>query len=148
MKSSMISKDNTRRKWHHNILGEMFGSFSFINVFSGKEVLDAENGMQNMVEVAVAIRIVQLLYKECASSKFKINIAVLSPYPAQVQCLQQKLEIHCQNNELFKVEVGLVDEYQGEKVDVVIISTVGTHAEEFIELNTSPNNTDVYFTWA
>ncbi|GJS35388.1 DNA helicase, UvrD/REP type, P-loop containing nucleoside triphosphate hydrolase [Tanacetum coccineum] len=148
MKSLMISKDNTRRKWHHNILGEMFGSFSFINVFSGKEVLDAENGMQNMVEVAVAMRIVQLLYKECASSKFKINIAVLSPYRAQVQCLKQKLEIHCQNNELFKVEVGLVDEYQGEKVDVVIISTAGAHAEEFIELNTSPNNTDVYFTWA
>lgn len=59
----MISKVNTRRKWYKNILGEMFGSFSFINVFSGKEVMDAENGMQNILEVAVAMRILQLLHK-------------------------------------------------------------------------------------
>ncbi|GJX99278.1 DNA helicase, UvrD/REP type, P-loop containing nucleoside triphosphate hydrolase [Tanacetum coccineum] len=142
MKSSMISKDNTRRKWHHSILGEMFGSFSFINVFSGKEVLDAEN----MVEVAVAIRIVQLLHKECASSKHKISIAMLSPYPAQVQCMQTRLEnSKYQNNEFFKVKVGVVDEYQGEKVDVVIISTVGANGDE---VNMSLNNSNVLFTWS
>ncbi|PWA66761.1 DNA helicase, UvrD/REP type, P-loop containing nucleoside triphosphate hydrolase [Artemisia annua] len=137
----MISKDNTRRKWHQHILGEMFGSFSFINVFSGKEVLD--NGMQNMVEVAVATRIVQLLHKECASSKQKIDIAVLSPYPAQVQCMQTQLENNkYQNNDFFKVKVGVVDEYQGEKVDIVIISTVGANGDE---VNRNLNNSSVLF---
>ncbi|GKC22442.1 hypothetical protein Tco_1024592, partial [Tanacetum coccineum] len=40
----------------------------------------------------------------------KFTIVVLSLYRAQVQSLQQKLEVHCQNIELLKVE-----EYQGEK---------------------------------
>ncbi|GKD18338.1 hypothetical protein Tco_1207496 [Tanacetum coccineum] len=65
-------------------------------------------------------QIVQLLlYKTCASSKPKFTIVVLSLYRAQVQSLQQKLEVHCQNIELLKVE-----EYQGEKV----LSTAGAHA--------------------
>nr|GEZ03506.1 hypothetical protein [Tanacetum cinerariifolium] len=64
-----------------------------------------------------------LLYKARASSKLKITIVVLSLYGAQVQSLQQMLEVLCQNNELFKVE-----EYQGVNVDVVLISTVGAHA--------------------
>lgn len=70
---------------------------------------------------------------------------MLSPYRAQVQCLQQKLEIHYKNSEFFKVEVGLVDDYQGEKVDVVIISTVGLADGDVCR---NQNNTSVYFTWA
>lgn len=52
---------NVRHKCY--IPGAMFGSFSFINIFSGKEVVDAENDMQNMIEVAVTLRILQLIYK-------------------------------------------------------------------------------------
>ncbi|KAI3729664.1 hypothetical protein L6452_18327 [Arctium lappa] len=103
--------------------------------------------MQNMVEVAVTLRILQLLYKECASSKQKLSIAILSPYPAQIQCMQQKLENHYHNHKFFKVNVGCTYNYEGGRVDVVIISTVGVdHGDECIDLNTQ--NTNVYFTWA
>ncbi|CAH1443461.1 unnamed protein product [Lactuca virosa] len=134
---------NVRQKCY--IPGAMFGSFSFINIFSGKEVVDAENGMQNMIEVAVTLRILQLIYKECASSKHKISIAVLSPHPAQVQYLQQKVEMHYKNNELLKVKVRFFQDYEGAE-DVTIISTVGADGDEFNELERSRQlNTNDYF---
>lgn len=49
---------NVRRKSY--IPGPMFGLFSFINV---KEVLNPENDMKNIVEIAVVFQILQLLYK-------------------------------------------------------------------------------------
>lgn len=86
-----------------------------------------------------------LITTERASSKHKISIAVLSPYPAQVQCLQQKVEMHNENNELVKVKVGFVHDYQGAK-DVTIISTVGTDhdGDECNELESSRLNTNGY----
>ncbi|KAL7607518.1 hypothetical protein Lser_V15G18328 [Lactuca serriola] len=135
---------NVRHKCY--IPGAMFGSFSFINIFSRKEVVDAENDMQNMIEVAVTLRILQLIYKECASSKHKISIAVLSPFPAQVQCLQQKVEMHYENNNLLNVKVGFFQDYEGAEDDVTIISTVGADGDEFNELKRSRQlNTNDYF---
>ncbi|KAK9052301.1 hypothetical protein SSX86_028930 [Deinandra increscens subsp. villosa] len=130
------------------IPGAMFGPFSFINVSSAKEVLDDEDGMKNMVEIAVVFQIIQLLRKECARSKHKISMAVLSQHPAQVKCMQQKLENYQQNNEFFKVRVGYVDDYQHGEADVVIISTVGADEDECSEANTISNYTNVYSTWA
>ncbi|KVH96354.1 DNA helicase, UvrD-like, C-terminal [Cynara cardunculus var. scolymus] len=141
-----MESSNGRRKCF--IPGAMFGSFSFINVLSGnKELLDDD--MKNMVEVAVTLKILQLLYKECASSKQKISIAVLSPFPAQIHCMQQKLENGYQNDKFFKVTVGCTHDYEGGEVDVVIISTVGVNGDECFDLNTStPQDSNVYFKWA
>ncbi|KAJ0433421.1 putative TPR and ankyrin repeat-containing protein [Helianthus annuus] len=86
---------------------------------------------------------------ECASSKRKIIIALLSPHSDQVKCMQQKLENYQQNNELCKVRVGCVGDYQSGEADVVIISTMGANEDKCYEVNTSLNNTnDVYLTWA
>lgn len=83
---------------------------------------------------------------ECASSKHKISIAVLSPFPAQVQCLQQKVEMHYENNNLLNVKVGFFQDYEGAEDDVTIISTVGTDGDEFNELKRSRQlNTNDYF---
>ncbi|KAI3797734.1 hypothetical protein L1987_32997 [Smallanthus sonchifolius] len=137
MKASLSCKVNRRRKCY--ILGAMFGPFSFINVSSGGE---AENDMKIMVEIAVAFRIMQLLYKDCVSSKHKTSIAVLSPHPAQVKFMQQKLKNHQQNNEFFKVRVGCFHDYQRGGAYVVIISTVGADEDE------ANTNANVYLTWA
>ncbi|KAI3700085.1 hypothetical protein L2E82_44701 [Cichorium intybus] len=142
MELSSSNKVNAKRKCY--IPGAMFGPFSFINVFSKKEVVDAENVETNMVEVAVILRILQLIYKECASSKHKIRIAVFSPYPAQLQCLQQKVEIHYENNQLLKVKVGSLHDYQDGEVDVTIISTAGADGDACNELDRSRLNPDVY----
>ena len=85
---------------------------------------------------------------ECESSKHKLSIAVLSPYPAQVHCMQQKLENNYQNDKFFKVKVGSTHNYEGEEVDVVIISTVGINGDECIHPNTSSTPTPQNFTWA
>ena len=61
MESSSSFKVKVRRKCY--IPGAIFGPFSFINIYSGKKVVDAKNGMNNMIEVAVTLRILQLLYK-------------------------------------------------------------------------------------
>ncbi|KAL4581720.1 hypothetical protein LXL04_006247 [Taraxacum kok-saghyz] len=127
MESSSSFKVKVRRKCY--IPGAIFGPFSFINIYSGKKVVDAENGMKNMIEVAVTLRILQLLYKECSSSKQKISIAVLSPNLSQLQSLQQKIEIHYENNEFLKVKVGFFHDYKGTD-DVVLVSTVGSDGDE------------------
>lgn len=88
---------------------------------------------------------VSAVITECASSKHKISIAILSLHHDQVKCMQQKLENQQQNNKFLKVKASHVDDYQPGKADVVMISTVGA---ECSEVNTDPNNFHVYFTWA
>lgn len=61
--------------------GPMFGPYSFINVSGGREVFDDRNSRKNLVEVAVVVKIIQLLFKgtlngvsllvECDTTKFK-----------------------------------------------------------------------------
>ncbi|KAL8259404.1 hypothetical protein R6Q59_027357 [Mikania micrantha] len=146
MEPSMNRKFNVKRKYY--IPGAMFGPFSFINVISAKEVLEPENGMKNMVEIAVAFRIMQLLYKESVSSKLQINIALLSTHPAQLKCMRQKLQNQQQNNGFFKVSVDCVHDYQPGEADVVIISTVGADEDACSsEVNTTAN-INAYLTWA
>ncbi|KAI3796860.1 hypothetical protein L1987_39546 [Smallanthus sonchifolius] len=118
MEPSLSCKVNGRRKCY--IPGAMFGPFSFINVFSGG---DAENDMKNMVEIAVAFRIMQLLYKSFGTP--------LSFYSFFLN---------------FYKAIGCFHEYQPGEADVVIISTVGSADED--EANTDANNTNVYLTWA
>ena len=43
--------------------GNMFGSYSFINVTHGKEAVDHNHSTKNMFEVAVVSEIVATLYK-------------------------------------------------------------------------------------
>ncbi|KAL8214691.1 hypothetical protein R6Q57_004140 [Mikania cordata] len=146
MEPLMNRKVNVRRKCY--IPGAMFGPFSFINVISAKEVLEPENGMKNMVEIAVAFRIMQLLYKESVSSKLQINIALLSTHPAQLKCMRQKLQNQQKNNGFFKVRVDCVHDYIPGDADVVIISTVGADEDECSsEVNTTAN-INAYLTWA
>lgn len=43
--------------------GPMFGPYSFINISCGREVLDYQCSQKNLVEVAVVMRLLQLLSK-------------------------------------------------------------------------------------
>lgn len=43
--------------------GPMFGPYSFINISYGREVLDDRRSRKNLVEVAVVMKLVQLLFK-------------------------------------------------------------------------------------
>ncbi|KAK2971274.1 hypothetical protein RJ640_021767, partial [Escallonia rubra] len=98
--------------------GPMYGPFSFINISGGKEVRDDGNSLKNFVEIAVVLKLLQLLYKG------KISIGVISPYSAQVSAIQHKLGQKYENHGSFRVKVGTVDGFQGVEEDIIIISTV------------------------
>ncbi|KAK2980144.1 hypothetical protein RJ640_021764 [Escallonia rubra] len=82
--------------------GPMYGPFSFINISGGKEVLDDGNSLKNFVEIAVVLKLLELLYK----------------------AIQHKLGQKYENHGSFRVKVGTIDGFQGVEEDVIIISTV------------------------
>nr|XP_043633424.1 uncharacterized protein LOC122604612 [Erigeron canadensis] len=109
--------------------GNMYGSYSFINVTSGKEEFDKGHSMQNLMEVAVIGEIITNLYKESVARKHKVTVGCISPYKAQVNAIQQKLGNKYIDSDYFTVNVRSVDGFQGSEEDVIIISTVRCNAK-------------------
>ncbi|XP_022879713.1 uncharacterized protein LOC111397174 [Olea europaea var. sylvestris] len=110
----------------HCLEGNIFGSYSFIDVTSGKEESDDRYSKKNMVEVSVIAEIVSNLYKESIASKKKVRVGCLSPYKTQVFAIQQKLgkTYSTDADEDFSVNVNSIDGFQGGEEDVILISTV------------------------
>ncbi|XP_073152522.1 uncharacterized protein [Henckelia pumila] len=106
--------------------GNMFGSFSFIDVKNGRETFDDKHSRKNMVEVSVLAEILSQLYRESIASKKKVRVGCISPYKAQVAAIQKRLGNSYSTNadDEFSVNVRSVDGFQGGEEDVIIISTV------------------------
>lgn len=54
----------------HYIPDPMFGSYSFINISCGREDHDNKHSWKNMVEIAVLLKIIQLVYKGILGDSF------------------------------------------------------------------------------
>ncbi|XP_010528607.1 PREDICTED: uncharacterized ATP-dependent helicase C29A10.10c [Tarenaya hassleriana] len=107
------------------VRGNMYGTYSFINVGRGREEFGDGHSPKNAVEVAVIFEIVSNLFKVSKDSATKMSIGVISPYKGQVKALQDKFgEEFSSNSELFTVNVRSVDGFQGGEEDIIIISTV------------------------
>ncbi|KAH0910489.1 hypothetical protein HID58_033810 [Brassica napus] len=106
--------------------GNMFGSFSFINVGLGKEEFGDGNSPKNMVEVAVISEIISNLFKVSSETKTKMSVGVISPYKGQIRAIQERIGDKYNNvsDQLFTLNVRSVDGFQGGEEDVIIISTV------------------------
>ncbi|CAK8538107.1 unnamed protein product [Lathyrus sativus] len=105
--------------------GEMFSSYSFINIAKGKEKLGQGQSLKNMVEVAVISEIIKSLNKVFMRTKKKVSIGIISPYNAQVYEIQEKVKQYTlASNSGFSVNVRSVDGFQGGEEDIIIISTV------------------------
>ncbi|KAJ9679688.1 hypothetical protein PVL29_021573 [Vitis rotundifolia] len=106
--------------------GDMYGSYSFINVAYGKEEQSNSHSTRNMVEVVAVSEIVAKLFKESVAKKQKVSVGVISPYNAQVFAIQEKLgkTYSTSTHSDFSVSVRSVDGFQGGEEDVIIISTV------------------------
>ncbi|CAM8913519.1 unnamed protein product [Rhodiola kirilowii] len=139
------------RSYEKQVLdGRMYGTYSFINVFDGKEEFGAGHSSMNPMEVAVAFGIVTKLFKACAARKEKISVGVISPYKAQMYAIQNLFakrfpkdgETYC------TVNVRSVDAYQGGEDDVIIISTVRSNIRGSVGFLSNHQRTNVALTRA
>ncbi|KAF8407480.1 hypothetical protein HHK36_006614 [Tetracentron sinense] len=133
----------------HYLQGSMFGPYSFISNSDGKDVMEnVGHSRKNMVEVAVAMKIVQNLFRACSGSKQKLTIGIVSPYAAQVAAIQDKLGQNYANLGDFSVTVKSVDGFQGGEEDIIIISTVRSNTVGSIGFLSNPQRTNIALTRA
>ncbi|CAH8371855.1 unnamed protein product [Eruca vesicaria subsp. sativa] len=106
--------------------GNMFGSFSFINVGRGKEEFGDGHSPKNMVEVAVIAEIISNLFKVSSERRMKVNVGVISPYKGQVRAIQERVgdKYSSLSGQHLTLNVRSVDGFQGGEEDIIIISTV------------------------
>ncbi|KAL0749127.1 hypothetical protein Bca101_031130 [Brassica carinata] len=103
--AAIVKERNYQKRF---LQGNMFGSFSFINVGLGKEEFGDGNSPKNMVE-----------------TKTKMNVGVISPYKGQTRAIQERIGDKYNNvsDQIFTLNVRSVDGFQGGEEDVIIIST-------------------------
>ncbi|KAL9416864.1 hypothetical protein AB3S75_039948 [Citrus x aurantiifolia] len=127
--------------------GPMYGPYSFINVFGGREEF-IEHSCRNMVEVSVVMKILWNLYKAWVESKEKLSIGIVSPYSAQVIAIQEKLGSKYEKIAGFAVKVKSIDGFQGGEEDIIIISTVRSNNTGSIGFASTPQRINVALTRA
>ncbi|KAM7523914.1 hypothetical protein LguiA_013816 [Lonicera macranthoides] len=124
----ILDGDNVKERTYERrfLKGNMYGSYSFINLTHGKEEFDNGHSWRNTMEVAVVAEIVASLYKESVDRKQRVSVGCISPYKAQVFAVKEKLGnlYSTDANSKFSVNVRSVDGFQGGEEDVIIISTV------------------------
>ncbi|WOL05367.1 TPR and ankyrin repeat-containing protein 1-like [Canna indica] len=103
----------------------LFGSYAFLNVADGREVLDDKgNNRRNMVDVAVVLHLVQRHFKHWETSSQSLSIWIISPYSSQVNAINNRLGNKYTSCHGFDVRVKSIDGFEGEENDVIIPSTV------------------------
>ncbi|XP_057420200.1 uncharacterized protein LOC130714313 [Lotus japonicus] len=141
-----VIRKNYRKKY---LPAPMFGPYSFINIVGGREEFDdAGRSRKNMVEVAVAMKIIRKCFKVWVDSKEKLGIGVVSPYAAQVAAIQDVLGQKYDRYDGFDVKVKTIDGFQGGEQDIIILSTVRTNGSASLKFISSHQRTNVALTRA
>ncbi|KAL4299539.1 hypothetical protein AHAS_Ahas17G0111000 [Arachis hypogaea] len=129
--------------------GEIYGSYSFINVAKGREQIGLGHSTKNTVEAAVISEIVGNLYKEFVRTKKKTSIGIISPYNAQVYEIQEKVKNYTSVSDPdFSLSVRSVDGFQGGEEDIIIISTVRANGAGKVGFLSNRQRTNVALTRA
>ncbi|KAK1410594.1 hypothetical protein QVD17_37131 [Tagetes erecta] len=139
---SIVDGPNVKLKTYGKrfLEGNMYGSYSFINVTSAKEQFDQNHSMKNVMEVAVV---------EAVKRKQRVSVGCISPYKAQVNALQEKIGLQYTGHEdYFTVKVRSVDGFQGSEEDVIIISTVRCNSKGSVGFLSNHQRTNVALTRA
>ncbi|KAK1410595.1 hypothetical protein QVD17_37132 [Tagetes erecta] len=148
---SILDGPNVKCKTYEKrfLEGNMYGSFSFINVTSAKEEYDQSHSTKNVMEVAVVSEIVAGLFKQAVERKQKVSVGCISPYKAQVNAIQEKIGLQYTGHEdYFTVKVRSVDGFQGSEEDVIIISTVRCNSKGSVGFLSNHQRTNVALTRA
>ncbi|KAJ6926304.1 hypothetical protein NC651_010664 [Populus alba x Populus x berolinensis] len=141
-----VKETGYRRRF---LQGDMFESYSFINIAHGKEEFVEKQSFKNTVEAAAAADIVGRLFKDINGTGKKISIGIISPYLAQVHAIQEKIgKFISDSDSAFSVSVGTVDGFQGEEEDLIIISTVRSNENGSVGFVSNPQRANVALTRA
>ena len=107
-------------------------SYAFVDIPDGTEVvLSIRNpSLQNLKEAIAVSQVAMFMAKALSLSQSRRDIAILTFYSAQVQCIQNALETcRCDQVEASRIQVMTVDSFQGSEADVVLISFVRANAK-------------------
>ncbi|XP_031110406.1 uncharacterized protein LOC116014483 isoform X1 [Ipomoea triloba] len=134
----------------HFLQGDMYGTYSFIDVRCGNEEVINGHKYRNMVEVAVVCEVVANLFQECAMLRQKLTVGIISPYAAQVDAIKENLgtTYSTDGDNNFSVDVRSVDGFQGGEKDIIIISTVRSNGSGSVGFLTSSQRANVALTRA
>ncbi|CAO2835088.1 unnamed protein product [Amaranthus hypochondriacus] len=129
--------------------GIMYGPYSFINIYEGREEHDDDGrSLRNMVEAAVIAKILHNLHKTWRHSTQRLSVGVISPYAAQVVAIEEMLGRRYENLDNFGVKVKSVDGFQGGEEDIIIFSSVRSNNAGEIGFLSSSQRTNVALTRA
>ncbi|KAJ0095766.1 hypothetical protein Patl1_14988 [Pistacia atlantica] len=148
--NQILDSPDVKRKSYEKVFlpgSPMFGPYSFINIFGGREEF-INYSCRNMVEVAVVMKILRNLYKDWNGSNQKLSIGIVSPYSAQVGAIQEKLGGKYENSDGFTVKVKSIDGFHGGEEDIIIISTVRSNRSGSIGFLSKPQRINVALTRA
>eukprot|EP00258_Populus_trichocarpa_P039587 XP_024455606.1 uncharacterized ATP-dependent helicase C29A10.10c [Populus trichocarpa] len=141
-----VKETGYRRRF---LQGDMFESYSFINLAHGKEEFVEQRSFKNTVEAAAAADIVGRLFKDINGTGQKVSIGIISPYQAQVHAIQEKIgKFISDSDSAFSVSVGTVDGFQGGEEDLIIISTVRSNENGSVGFVSNPQRANVALTRA
>lgn len=146
--NQILDAENVKAEKYSKALGELYGTYSFINVTQGRDEQDNKKSSKNIVEAAVVTDIITRIYKEFKARKEKVHVGVISPYKAQVDFMSKKIEKLPQAPEQVSLTVGSIDGFQGSEADIVIISTVLSTKGRSVEFISRPERVNVAITRA
>jgi senataxin len=109
----------TARPWHAH---EKFGTYRFFNVTKGNEEQDGHS-LKNPNEIEVALALYARLKTEFASRQ-EFRVGFVSMYKAQIMSLRRAYEAKYGRDVLGLVAFNTVDGFQGQEMDVIILSCV------------------------
>ncbi|XP_058098078.1 helicase sen1-like isoform X3 [Magnolia sinica] len=141
---SIKHKDHERRY----LSQRMYGSYSFIDIDDGREMVDEGHSLKNMFEVAAVLQILRNLFKEYVALRQRVSVGVVSPYTAQIVAIQERIGKTYETHEDFVVNVKSIDGFQGGEEDVIIISTVRSNSEGKVGFLSKTQRTNVALTRA
>ncbi|KAF9611817.1 hypothetical protein IFM89_035802 [Coptis chinensis] len=102
-----------------DLVVHIYKAYSFIDVVDGKEISnDYGEDWKNIVEAAVVIKILTKLFRARVNSGGKLSIAVISPYKAQVQLIQEMSSERIESNSEISPWVRSSEEIQNCEVDI------------------------------
>ncbi|XP_074320395.1 helicase sen1-like isoform X2 [Silene latifolia] len=150
--NSIVNASNVKlRSYTRKFLkGNMYSSYTFINVSTGKEDFSKGHSPRNLEEAEVVNQIIEKLYSYHCNTKTELSVGVISPYKGQVGLLEEtfgKKYVGRKGNG-FTVNVRSVDGFQGGEEDIIIISTVRCNGNGSVGFLSNHQRTNVALTRA